>query len=98
MEFRHESWLDEPVFERLTAAGIALCVSEGEGLDTPRRPTGPFSYLRLRKPEYGDAELASWREWIHAELEAGRDVFAYLKHDEKGDSPGRALRLLGRQR
>ena len=95
MEFRHESWLQDPVFERLAGAGIALCVSEGEDLDTPRMPTAPFSYVRLRKPEYTDSELAVWREWIHAELEAGRDVFAYLKHDEKGESPERALRLLG---
>ena len=94
MEFRHETWLRDSVFDRLTAAGIALCVSEGEALDTPRMATAPFSYLRLRKEEYTDAELAAWREWIHAELERGRDVFAYLKHDEKGASPERALQLL----
>jgi len=94
MEFRHETWLRDSVFDRLAAAGVALCVSEGEALDTPRMATALFSYLRLRKEEYRDAELAAWREWIHAELEAGRDVFAYLKHDEEGVSPERALRLL----
>ncbi len=94
VEFRHASWFDDLVFQILENAGVALCVSEGETLDTPRKATSGFCYLRLRKKEYSDAELAGWREWIGEQASAGRDVFAYLKHDEEGASPEYALRLL----
>jgi len=93
-EFRHASWFDEKVFRRLADAGAALCISEGEELDTPKTSTGPFAYVRLRKTDYADADLAAWRAWIAGRLEEGRDAFVYLKHDEKGVSPERALRLL----
>lgn len=93
-EFRHESWFDEAVFERLSEAGAALCISEGEKLDTPRVATARFCYLRLRKDGYSDDELHDWRRWISGQLTAGRDVFAYLKHDQEGVSPAHALRLL----
>jgi len=93
-EFRHASWFEEKVLQRLRDVGVALCISEGEELDTPKVATGPFLYLRLRKEDYGDGELADWRAWIAGQLEEGRDAFVYLKHDEKGVSPERALRLL----
>ncbi len=95
VEFRHDSWFADEVMTILESAGVALCVSEGEKLDTPRRATASFCYVRLRKAEYTDAELADWREWIEARAAEGRDVFAYLKHDEAGSSPEHALRLLG---
>jgi uncharacterized protein YecE (DUF72 family) len=93
-EFRHESWFVDEVFDILTDAGAALCMSEGDKLDTPRVAAGGFVYARLRKDEYGDAELADWHSWMKGQAEAGRDVFAYLKHDEEGESPEYALRLL----
>jgi uncharacterized protein YecE (DUF72 family) len=95
IEFRHASWFDEAVHEVLRAAGVALCVSEGEELDTPKVVTAGFTYVRLRKDEYSEAELAAWKRWFHEQVKGGRDVFAYLKHDEKGVSPERALGLLG---
>jgi uncharacterized protein YecE (DUF72 family) len=94
LEFRHTSWFDDAVTARLADAGVALCVSEGEKIDPPRVATAPFCYVRLRKEGYTDAELTTWRGWIDARLAEGRDVFAYLKHDETGESPERALRLL----
>lgn len=94
-EFRHESWFDDEVMGLLENANVALCVSEGERLDTPRRATAGFCYLRLRKEDYSDEELADWRSWMDAQTAEGRDVFAYLKHDEEGESPEYALALLG---
>lgn len=93
-EFRHDSWFDDSVFETLSNSGFGLCISEGEQLETPRVATGKFAYVRLRKDDYGDADLADWHEWMVGETRAGREVFAYLKHDEEGESPENALRLL----
>jgi uncharacterized protein YecE (DUF72 family) len=94
-EFRHPSWFDAHVLELLARHDTALCVNESEGLGAPPVATTDFAYLRLRKEAYTDREVEGWRRWIERELEAGRDVYAYLKHDEEGAAPELALRLLG---
>ncbi len=82
------------MFDLLANSGVALCVSEGEKLDTPRLATGRFVYARLRREEYSEEELADWHVWMSEQAEGGREVFAFLKHDEEGASPEHALRLL----
>lgn len=94
IEFRHVSWFEEPTFEALRSANVAFCVSEGDKLDSPRIATADFCYARLRKETYEAEELRSWRGWFEEQSLAGRDVFAYLKHDEAGVSPENALQLL----
>jgi uncharacterized protein YecE (DUF72 family) len=94
LEFRHASWFDDAVLARLSSAGVALCASEGEKIDAPRLATADFCYARLRRERYSPADLAAWRAWISEQRASGRDVYAYLKHDEKGDSPETALKLL----
>jgi len=81
-EFRHESWLDEEVFELLRRHACAFGVVETEDPHkaTPREVTGPFVYMRLRKGEYSEGELAEWAEWIRSQ---SVDVYCYLKHDER---------------
>ena len=34
-EFRHVSWLDDEIYERLRASNLALCVADSEKLSTP---------------------------------------------------------------
>ncbi len=93
-EFRHVSWFEDDVFQLLSDGGVALCVSEGDKLDTPRIATGNFVYARLRKEVYTDEEVADWHAWMAEQAKLGLDVFAYLKHDEEGASPEYALQLL----
>jgi len=93
-EFRHASWFDDAVYDLLSDSGVALCISEGEALDTPKVATGRFAYARLRKDEYSDEQLGGWHAWMAEQAATGRDVFVYLKHDEEGTSPEYALRLL----
>jgi uncharacterized protein YecE (DUF72 family) len=91
MEFRHESWAEaQPI---LAENGVAWCVSETDERPTGDVPTEPFVYLRLRKEEYGDDDLRRWSDRIRAALEEGRDVFAYLKHEEGTAAPRHAARL-----
>jgi uncharacterized protein YecE (DUF72 family) len=85
-EFRHESWFDDAIFQRLSAAGAALCVAESDELATPRVRTAPFGYLRLRKAEYSPAELDSWADWVRGAEFAG-DVFAFFKHEDEARGP-----------
>ena len=83
LEFRHESWFADDVYDLLKKYNSALGVIEkedGQGADTPREETGPFVYMRLRKGDYSKAELLDWARWIRSRTV---DVYCYLKHDEK---------------
>lgn len=93
MEFRDEGWFDDAVFDRLSDAGVALCLAEADELAPPRVVTADFAYLRLRKERYSEAELTGWSGWIDERLSEGRDVFAYIKHDEGGVAAEYAERL-----
>ena len=63
-EFRHESWFDEEVFGLLRDHRAALCIAEAENdLEVPFVATGDWGYLRLRRTDYGDAELKRWVNW-----------------------------------
>ncbi len=81
-EFRHESWFAEPTWETLRAGGAALCVAETEERNTPDVVTGSFAYYRFRKPTYTPEERQAMVARIGEHLAAGRDVFAYFKHEE----------------
>jgi uncharacterized protein YecE (DUF72 family) len=57
-EFRHPSWFDAEVFGLLRDHRVALCVADAEGdLEVPFVATTDWGYLRLRRPDYGDADL-----------------------------------------
>lgn len=81
-EFRHESWFADDVFSCLKAHNRALCVAETEEQVTPDVSTADFAYYRYRKPEYSEEERAAMLCRMHEHLAAGRDVFAYFKHEE----------------
>jgi uncharacterized protein YecE (DUF72 family) len=81
-EFRHESWFGEEVFALLKAHHRALCVAETEQRMTPDVVTSDFVYYRFRKPEYTAEERAAMVARIRDHLGAGRNVFAYFKHEE----------------
>jgi len=92
-EFRHESWFDEEVLEVLREHQIALCIAEAEdGVEVPFVSTTDWGYLRLRRPDYGDAALKDWvrrvrdQEW--------RDAFVFFKHEDEGKAPQMAKRFL----
>lgn len=92
-EFRHRSWHDDDVFERLAAAGQALCVADSERLSTPVRITAGFAYFRLRDEGYTDADVVRWAETIAGATTACDEVFVYFKHEESGKGPALARRL-----
>ncbi len=90
-EFRHPSWLDDEVYERLRAANAALCVADSGEATTPLVATADWGYLRLRDLGYGDAELGRWADRVRGQ--AWRDAFVYFKHEEAGTGPALARRL-----
>jgi uncharacterized protein YecE (DUF72 family) len=93
MEFRHPSWTEAR--DLLLAQGVAWCVAETDEKDPGPEDLSwaPAGYLRLRKTEYTDDELRAWADRIGPAIDAGADVFCYLKHEEGGASPKMAKRL-----
>ncbi|MEM7232194.1 MAG: DUF72 domain-containing protein [Planctomycetota bacterium] len=91
IEFRHESWFDEAVFDRLRDHHVSFVVHDDEELPTPLEATSSFVYARLRRDEYEAQELDRWNAWFQEQRAQQRDVFVYLKHDEEGASPAPIL-------
>jgi uncharacterized protein YecE (DUF72 family) len=81
-EFRHASWLDDAVYERLKKRNIALCLAESDRLEIPQVLTADFTYFRLRKGDYSEAARAEIAERTGSLLGDGRDVYVYFKHEE----------------
>ena len=86
-EFRHQSWLDEDVFERLKARNLALCIADSEKMSTPVRVTADYAYFRLRDEGYTPDDIRRWATVVAREASACRDVFVYFKHEEEGKGP-----------
>ena len=93
-EFRHASWLSEPVYDELRRKNMALCVAEPEKLEVPEVVTADFVYFRLRKPEYTEEDVASIAARAKDLLAAGRDLYLMFKHEETPDGAMNAERLL----
>ncbi len=93
-EFRHASWHDAEVFERLRARGLALCVADSERLTTPVEITADYAYFRLRDEGYQPGDIIRWAETIATSTAACREVFVYFKHEDQGKGPEFARLLI----
>jgi uncharacterized protein YecE (DUF72 family) len=97
LELRNASWYVDDIYELVRTAGVALVHAEGEKAPSPVETLGTtssFAYARLRKREgYTDAEVDAWAERLRAMLEAGKDVYAYFRHDDTGANALSAERL-----
>ncbi len=87
-EFRNATWFDESAYQVLRNANAGLCVAENENLETPHVLTADFVYLRLRKPDYLESELASIEYRVSQYRANGYPTYAIFKHE---DTPAGAL-------
>jgi uncharacterized protein YecE (DUF72 family) len=94
-EFRHESWFTDATCQTLRDRNIALCVAETEERNTPDVVTADYAYYRYRKPTYTAEERAAMVSRMKEHLAAGRDVFAYFKHEETPEGALYAVDVLG---
>lgn len=92
-EFRHESWFDDELFNLLREHHAAMCIAEAEdGVEVPFVSTADWGYLRLRRPDYGDAELEAWVKRV--QVQPWQDAFMFFKHEDEGKAPLMARRFL----
>jgi uncharacterized protein YecE (DUF72 family) len=95
-EFRHESWLQEAVYDLLRRHGVSLCVAESEKLEIPEVITADFVYYRLRKPEYTDRDIDEIVARARALSAQGRTLYLMFKHEETPEGALNAERVLTR--
>jgi uncharacterized protein YecE (DUF72 family) len=97
LEVRDPSWYVDDVYELLRTVGVALVHAEGERAPSPVETIGttaPFAYARLRKREgYTEDDVEMWAARFRPMLEAGKDVYAYFRHDDTGANALSAERL-----
>jgi uncharacterized protein YecE (DUF72 family) len=92
-EFRHPSWFDDAVYALLRERGFALCLADRDGAPPPLAATAGFGYVRLRRAQYGAAELRCWRKCFAA---CGwRQTFVFFRHEATGTGPAFATLLQG---
>jgi len=81
VEFRHDSWRDDEVYETLRANSGILCVADTDEGDSPFVCTSDIAYLRLRRTHYDESELRAWVERLGAQpLDR---AYVYFKHEDE---------------
>ena len=81
-EFRHASWLDEPVLACLRDRGAALVASETDEMPAALHETARFGYLRLRRTDYRPRDLADWLARVR--VLSWDEAWVFFKHEASG--------------
>jgi len=84
IEFRHESWFSDDVYELLRSRDIPMGIIEQEEFASPAVATASWGYVRLHRFDYDAARLADWAGKIRAM--PWSEAFVYFKHDEGAGS------------
>jgi len=98
-EFRDPTWFGEETEQILSENGVAFCVYDFEGRQSPRSVTADFVYIRLHGPDgaysgrYNNEQLKDWAEFVGECQQDGKDVYCYFDNDEGGYAALNALEL-----
>ena len=93
-EFRHESWLDEEIYELLRGHDAAMCLSDTDEVSDPESlviPTATWGYMRLRRTDYSDDQLGGWAARI--KRQPWQSAYVFFKHEDEGRGPAFARRF-----
>jgi len=97
-EFRHESWLVEPIFEMLRRHGVSLCIPDHPKMPIAPALTAPWMYIRFHygrssDGDYPEEALRRWAGWIEALPETDQPSWAFFNNDWQTYAPSNAVTL-----
>jgi len=98
-EFRHQSWLEEGVFQILQKYGVGFCVFDMPSIGCPAIATADFAYIRfhgstgLYSSCYSDEELASWGKRLANLARNLKSVYIYFNNDAEAFAVRNAVTL-----
>lgn len=99
LEFRHESWLDEKVFDMLRRHNVGLCVFDMPDFNCPLLATADFAYIRfhgsgeLYASCYSYEELSDWAKRITDLSKNLESVYIYFNNDAEAFAVRNAMSL-----
>jgi uncharacterized protein YecE (DUF72 family) len=94
-EFRHDSWCDDEIYSILRGRDVPICLSDTDESGDPDAlviPTAKWGYLRLRRTEYSEADLAGWAKRV--QKQPWDEAFIFFKHEDEGKGPAFAKKFL----
>jgi uncharacterized protein YecE (DUF72 family) len=92
-EFRHATWFDDDVLDLLRSGNRALCVSDTDDMPTTHiDQTADWGYVRLRRVNYSEENLAEWLRRIRDQN--WQQTFLFFKHEDAGTGPKLAAQFL----
>jgi uncharacterized protein YecE (DUF72 family) len=99
LEFRHQSWFEDRVFETLHKYNTGFCIFDMPYLDCPLVATADFAYIRfhgsteLYSSCYYDEELSRWAERITELAKGLKEVYIYFNNDAEAFAIKNAITL-----
>ena len=91
LEFRHDSWFDDAVYDVLRGNNAALVATDAADGSPALISTADWGYVRLRRAEYGDADLERWCDRLREQ--PWSSAFVFFKHEDEGAGPELAARF-----
>ena len=92
-EFRHPTWFDDDVLDLLRSQNHPLVVSDTDDMPTTHiDKTADWGYLRLRRVNYSEENLAEWLGRIRDQN--WNQTFVFFKHEDEGTGPKLAAQFL----
>ena len=101
IEFRHQSWLGDGIFEILHKHNAGLCVFDMPSFSCPLVATADFAYVRfhgsasLYSSSYSDEELAGWAKKLINLARNLEAVYIYFNNDAEAFAVKNAMTLRG---
>jgi len=101
IEFRHQSWLEEEVFEILRRHSVGLCVFDMPSLRCPLVVTADFAYIRFHGSTglyascYSDEELDWWAKRLADLVPSPKVIYVYFNNDAEAFAVRNAITLRG---
>ncbi len=99
VEFRHQSWLEEKIFQILHRYNIGFCVFDMPSLSCPLAATADFAYIRFHGSSglyfscYSDEELADWAKKLANLATNLKAVYIYFNNDAEAFAVRNAITL-----
>lgn len=91
-EFRNAGWQENEIRDLLSEKGHTLCIADAD--DAPAgdiTSKSSWGYLRLRRSDYSEADLAQWAGKVRAQH--WERAFVFFKHEEGARGPEMAMRF-----
>ena len=98
-EFRHKSWYEDDTFEFLRKFGVAFCIHDMPGNESPRVVTGDIIYVRFHGTtgryagNYPESSLEDWAKWLKDQAQKARAIYIYFNNDIHGHAIKNAKQL-----